>query len=87
MSIKTPIKQNNDIKCPKCNHTYSYDFTIKELEKLNTNKTSLTQQTKYKFSNYLICKNPLCNYDIEIIGNIFEYPKNQIKSIELTKLK
>lgn len=87
MSIETPIKYSSDIKCPKCNHTYPYSFTIKDLEKANTTKKTLTQQTKHKFLTYLICKNPLCNYDIEVIGDVYEYPINTIKSIELTTIK
>ena len=87
MSIETPIKHSSDIQCPKCNHTYQYSFTIKDLKKANTNKKTLTQQTKHKFLTYLICKNPLCNYNIEIIGDVYEYPINTIKSIELTTIK
>ena len=39
------------------------------------------------FLSYLVCKNPLCNYDIELKGYVFEYPENNVDSVELIKLK
>ena len=54
---------------------------------MNSNKSVQNEKTQYEFLSYVICKNPLCNYDIELKGYIFEYPENTIDSVELIKLK
>lgn len=87
MSLETPINYNCNIECPNCAHTYLYNFKIDDLDKFNANKNSEGLETKYKFISYLICKNPICNYDIELKGYVLEYPENLLDSIEITNLK
>ncbi|MGX4601257.1 hypothetical protein [Faecalimicrobium sp. JNUCC 81] len=87
MSLETPINHSFNIKCPNCDYKNLYDFSIKDIEKVSSNKKSQGTKTQYKFISYLICKNPICNYDIEIKGNIWEYPIDTLNSIELTSIK
>ena len=84
MSLKTPLNQNLDIKCPKCNHKFVYNLNLNDIKEVNSNKY---EKKQYEFLSYVICKNPLCNYDIELKGYIFKSPNNTIDFIELTKLK
>ena len=84
MSLKTPLNQNLDIKCPKCNHKFIYNLNLNHIKEVNSNKN---EKKQYEFLSYVICKNPLCNYDIELKGYLFKSPDNTIDSIELTKLK
>jgi len=37
--------------------------------------------------NDLICKNPLCNYDIEIAGDVWEHPVDTLNTIDITLIK
>ena len=87
MTLETPINHSYQIKCPSCEHKYSYNFKIQDIEKINSKENEEGNEIKYKFTTYLICKNPLCNYDIEVIGNIFEYPINILKAVNITNLK
>ena len=84
MSLKTPLNQSLDIKCPKCNHKFIYNLNLNHIKEVNSNKN---EKKQYEFLSYVICKNPLCNYDIELKGYIFESPDNTVNSIGLTKLK
>lgn len=85
MNYKNTINHNCNIKCPKCDHTYSYDFKIENLEK-HTNKRGAVENS-YEFSTYLICKNSLCNYDIEIKGEAIVSSSNAVNSIKITSIK
>ncbi|HSQ90299.1 hypothetical protein [Romboutsia sp.] len=87
MSLETPINYNCNIKCPNCRHQFLYDFKIDDIDKVNSSEKSQGIETKYKFISYLICKNPICNYDIEIKGDVLEYPENSLNSIEITHVK
>lgn len=87
MSLKTPINHNFNITCPKCEHRYLYDLRLDELKELSLNKSSSDLENQYEFLSYVVCKNPLCNYDIELKGYISEYPENTIKSAEITSTK
>ena len=87
MSLKTPLNQNLDIKCPKCNHKFVYNLKLDDIKEVNSNKSGQDEKVQYEFLSYVICKNPLCNYDIELKGYIFKSPNNTIDFIELTKLK
>lgn len=87
MSLKTPLNQNLDIKCPKCNHKFVYNLKLDDIKEVNSNKSVQDKKVQYEFLSYVICKNPLCNYDIELKGYIFESPDNTVNSIWLTKLK
>lgn len=84
MNSKTHLHQILDIKCPKCNHKFVYNLNLNDIKEVNSNKY---EKKQYEFLSYVICKNPLCNYDIELKGYIFKSPDNTIDSIELTKLK
>ena len=87
MSLKTPINQNLDIKCPKCNHKYLYDLKLEDIKEVNSNKNVQDKKVQYEFLDYVVCKNPLCNYDIELKGYVFEYPENTVDSLEIVKIK
>jgi len=41
----------------------------------------------YEFLTYLICKNPLCNYDIEIKGEAIVNSSNALDSIKIISIK
>ncbi len=84
MNSKTHLHQILDIKCPKCNHKFVYNLNLNDIKEVNSNKY---EKKQYEFLSYVICKNPLCNYDIELKGYIFKSPDNTIDFIELTKLK
>ena len=84
MNSKTHLHQILDIKCPKCNHKFVYNLNLNDIKEVNSNKY---EKKQYEFLSYVICKNPLCNYDIELKGYLFKSPDNTIDSIELTKLK
>ena len=84
MTLKTPIEHSCNIKCPVCGHKFLYDFKIQDFDKVDSKEKSEEVETKYKFETYLICKNPLCNYDIEVKGDVFEYPENTLKCIEIS---
>lgn len=84
MNSKTHLHQILDIKCPKCNHKFVYNLNLNDIKEVNSNKY---EKKQYEFLSYVICKNPLCNYDIELKGYIFKSPNNTIDFIELTKLK
>lgn len=87
MSLKTPIAYSCDIKCPACNHKYLYDFKISDINKVRTKEKDNGSEVKYNFDTYLICKNPLCNYDIELKGDVIEYPENVLNSLEINFIK
>lgn len=87
MSLETPINHSCNIKCPKCAHNFLYEFKIEDLEKVSSTQKSQETETNYKFKTYLICKNPLCNYDIEIIGKVLECPTNKFSTINLSYIK
>lgn len=85
MNYKNTINHNCNIKCPKCNHTYSYDFKIEGLIKTTNKRGSV--ENSFEFLTYLICKNPLCNYDIEIKGEAIVSSSNNLDSIKITSIK
>lgn len=85
MNYKNPLSHNCNIKCPNCNHTYPYDFKIEDMKKTSHNKGS--DKNSYGFLTYLICKNPLCNYDIEIKGKIVTDDLNTPDLIKVTSIK
>lgn len=85
MTLKIPLWHRDHIKCPKCNHMYLYDFKIEDIKENSHNESSM--ENHYKFLIYLICKNPLCNYDIEIKGIVIENPLNVFDSIKITSIK
>ncbi|WP_297135331.1 hypothetical protein [Terrisporobacter sp.] len=87
MTLEMPLNHSCQIKCPSCEYKYLYNFKIQDIEKINSKEKEEGNEIKYKFTTYLICKNPLCNYDIEVIGNIFEYPINILKAVNITNLK
>ena len=87
MTLEMPLNHSCQIKCPSCEHKYLYNFKIQDIKKINSKEKEDGNEIKYKFTTYLICKNPLCNYDIEVIGNIFEYPINILKTVNITNLK
>lgn len=87
MSLETPIDHSCNIKCPNCGHKILYNFKIKDIEEVSSNKKSQGSGTLYKFTSYLICKNPICNYDIEIKGDVLEYPANKLNTIDITSRK
>ncbi|MCR8746287.1 hypothetical protein [Romboutsia lituseburensis] len=87
MSLKTPINRSFNIICPKCEHKYLYDLRLDELKELSLNKTSSDLENQYEFLSYVVCKNPLCNYDMELKGHICEYPENIVKSAEIFSTK
>ena len=74
-------------KCPKCNHKYLYNLKLDDIKEVNSNKNVQDKIIQYEFLTYVVCKNPLCNYDIELKGYVFEYPENTVDSVELIKLK
>ena len=39
MSLKTPLNQNLDIKCPKCNHKFVYNLNLDDIKEVNSNKS------------------------------------------------
>lgn len=83
--MENSTKHNCDIKCPKCNHTYSYDFKIECTKKCNNKKNC--DENLYEFLIYLICKNPLCNYDIEIKGENIISPSDNIDEVRIISIK
>ena len=83
--MKNSIKHICDIKCPKCHHKYSYDFKIEPTKKYTNEKVS--NDNLFEFLTYLICKNPLCNYDIEIKGETTLNSSNNIDSIRIISIK
>ncbi|MCC3868764.1 hypothetical protein [Terrisporobacter mayombei] len=85
MDYKNTINHNCNIKCPKCNHTYSYDFKFEDSKKSTNKKRSV--ENSYEFLTYLICKNPLCNYDIEIKGEFIVNSSNAPDLIKITSIK
>jgi len=85
LNYKNTINHNSNIKCPKCNHTYSYDFKLEDLKKTTNKSRSL--ENSYEFLTYLICKNPLCNYDMEIKGETTVSSSNAVNSIKITSIK
>ena len=87
MSLELPINYSCNIKCPSCEHNNLYQFRIEDIEKINFDERDCECEIKYKFDTYLICKNPLCNYDIHIIGNVIEFPINILKLIQINKIK
>ena len=66
---------------------FVYNLNLDDIKEVNSNKSVQNEKTQYEFLSYVICKNPLCNYDIELKGYIFEYPENTVDSVELIKLK
>lgn len=66
---------NCDIKCPKCGHKYMYDFKIDDIDENS------------KFSIFLICKNPLCNYDMEVMGKLIKSRDENLDNVDITKVK
>ena len=87
MNIEIHINHRCSIKCPVCNHEYLYDFKIQDISLVDSKKIENSEEKKYKFSTYLICKNPLCNYDIEVIGYIFYNPDDKLKEINIIRIK
>lgn len=67
MTLETHLNHSCQIKCPSCEHKYLYNFKIQDIEKIDSKEKEEGNEIKYKFTTYLICKNPLCNYDIEVI--------------------
>ena len=66
MSLKTPLNQKLDIKCPKCNHKFVYNLKLDDIKEVNSNKSVEDEKVQYEFLAYVVCKNTLCNYDIEL---------------------
>ena len=87
MSLEIPINHSCNIKCPNCGHQFLYNFKIKDIEEISSRKRSQVTETQYKFMTYLICKNPLCNYDIEIAGDVLEHPVDTLNTIDITFIK
>lgn len=83
--MKNSIKHSSDIKCPKCNHAYSYNFEIEPIKRSNNKKVSF--ENLYEFLIYLICKNPLCNYDIEVKGEAIVNSSSNIDLIKIISIK
>ena len=71
--MKNSIKHICDIKCPKCHHKYTNE--------------KVSNDNLFEFLTYLICKNPLCNYDIEIKGETNLNSSNNIDSIRIISIK
>ena len=40
-----------------------------------------------KFSIFLICKNPLCNYDMEVMGKLLKSRDKNLDNVDITKVK
>lgn len=87
MNLEIPINHSCSIKCPVCSHEYLYSFKIQDMDEIDSKKKENGEERKYKFSTYLICKNPLCNYDMEVIGDIFQSPDNKLKEIKIIRIK
>ncbi len=87
MSLDLPIIHSCHIKCPICKHKFLYEFKIQDIDKVISKEKSQDIEVKYKFDTYLICKNPLCNYDIQIKGNVFECPLNILKNVDIYSIK
>lgn len=85
MDFKNPITHNCTIQCPNCNHSYPYNFKIEDM-KLSTHRVDNIEKS-YDFLTYLICKNPLCNYDIEIKGEVVIDSSNILDSVKITSIK
>ncbi|WP_227634665.1 hypothetical protein, partial [Klebsiella pneumoniae] len=66
-------------------HTYSYDFKIEDLKKSINKRGSI--ENSYEFLTYLICKNPICSYDIEIKGEAIVSSSNSLDSIKINSIK
>ena len=45
MSLKTPLNQNLDIKCPKCNHKFVYNLKLDDIKEVNSNKSAKDDDT------------------------------------------
>ena len=52
-----------------------YDFKIDDIDKNS------------KFSIFLICKNPLCNYDMEVMGKLLKSRDKNLDNVDITKVK
>ena len=52
MSLKTPLNQNLDIKCPKCNHKFVYNLNLDDIKEVNSNKS--VQNEKHTMNFYLM---------------------------------
>ena len=56
MSLKTPLNQNLDIKCPKCNHKFVYNLKLDDIKKVHSNKSVENEKVQYEFLSYVVCK-------------------------------
>lgn len=52
MSLKTPLNQNLDIKCLKCNHKFVYNLNLDDIKEVNSNKS--VQNEKHNMNFYLM---------------------------------
>ncbi|MGL5348591.1 MAG: hypothetical protein ACRDA3_14680 [Peptostreptococcaceae bacterium] len=83
MSLETPFKYKFNVECPKCNHKYDYDVSLDCLKKVSCKDV----KTQYEFLAFVVCKNPVCNYDIELKGHVLEYPEGSLDAVDLFKVK
>lgn len=87
MSLELNINHSCSIKCPVCSHEYLYNFKIQDTDLIDSKEKENSDTKKYKFSTYLVCKNPLCNYDMEVIGDISFCFDNKLKGINIIDIK
>jgi hypothetical protein len=62
-----------------------YSFKIDDIQKSTHKKGSV--KNLFKFLTYLICKNPLCNYDMEIRGEAIVNSPDAIDLLKISSIK
>ncbi len=81
MSIKLPIKHNIEIECEQCSETIYDTILIEDIEFESSDERGMGTETQYSFIQEIKC--PYCGHQIEINGEVWEYPEGTVNLIQL----
>jgi C4-type Zn-finger protein len=81
MSLELPISHSAEIECPKCNNTSNQNFEIHDLEFESSYERGMGAENEYSFTAEVTC--PVCKKDIEINGEVWEYPEGDVNLIQM----
>ena len=79
MSLKMPIKHSCTAECEKCEHVDTYSFDIEDIDAVYSTEREQGAETEYDYTVYVKCSN--CLEDIEINGEVWEYPEGVVNLV------
>lgn len=81
MSLEMPIYHSCRVVCPYCGNNAIYDFNIEEIDANGCYERGMGQEISYEYDTYVTCNNPNCNKEIEVTGEVWEYPEGALNLV------